>query len=77
MCQYRGLRGKKCAVGWLIPDNKYNKSLEGRSAAEDEILEACGLSDEWVPFLADMQYIHDKIHPNRWKKAFKNYENKL
>jgi hypothetical protein len=27
-CAYRGVNGKKCAAGWLIPDEKYNSALE-------------------------------------------------
>lgn len=29
MCAYRGAGGKKCAIGWLIPDECYDTSLEG------------------------------------------------
>lgn len=28
-CAYRGARGRKCAVGVLIPDSKYTPSMEG------------------------------------------------
>lgn len=30
-CRYRGLGGRKCAVGHLIPDHIYRKSMEGKS----------------------------------------------
>jgi hypothetical protein len=32
ICAYRTDDGLKCAVGCLIPDDKYNEDLEGRSA---------------------------------------------
>lgn len=37
-CVYRSSDGCKCAIGWLIPDDKYDPSFEGNglytSAAE-------------------------------------------
>lgn len=30
-CRYRGLGGRRCAVGMLIPDHIYKKSMEGKS----------------------------------------------
>ena len=30
-CRYRGLGGRKCAVGHLIPDHIYRKGMEGLS----------------------------------------------
>ncbi len=30
-CRYRGMDGRKCAVGFLIPDHIYRKSMEGKS----------------------------------------------
>ncbi|MEG9884082.1 MAG: hypothetical protein V6Z86_05610 [Hyphomicrobiales bacterium] len=29
-CAYRGSHGRRCAVGWLIPDDLYDKRLENR-----------------------------------------------
>lgn len=28
-CAYRGALGRKCAVGWLIPDQEYDPIMEG------------------------------------------------
>jgi hypothetical protein len=30
-CAYRGEGGRRCAVGWLIPDEEYNPLMEGSS----------------------------------------------
>jgi hypothetical protein len=30
-CLYRGPEGKRCVVGWLIPDNEYQKTFEGNT----------------------------------------------
>lgn len=32
MCAYRGEGGKRCAVGWLISDERYNPNMEGLNA---------------------------------------------
>lgn len=29
MCAYRGTHQRKCAIGWLIPDDKYDPFIEG------------------------------------------------
>ncbi len=31
VCRYRGSNGSKCAIGCLIPDDKYSKDIEGVS----------------------------------------------
>jgi len=33
-CRYRDLSGNKCAAGWLIKDDLYDPSMEGRPASE-------------------------------------------
>ena len=39
-CAYRGKNGLKCSIGVLIPDGKYNKSMEGNNAFTAEIASA-------------------------------------
>ncbi len=34
-CAYRGLGGRSCAIGCLIPDEKYTKAIEGISFDQD------------------------------------------
>lgn len=61
-CAYRSPDGSKCAVGHLIPDEKYNASLEKLSARTHAILEACGFPDNVACFLANMQFaLHDGL----------------
>jgi hypothetical protein len=31
-CLYRNGKGRRCAAGWLIPDNLYDPKFEGKSA---------------------------------------------
>lgn len=58
-CYYRGLEGRKCAVGWLIPDEAYTDDMEFRSVRDhdmqlllrehdlDLLLELLNLHDDW------------------------------
>lgn len=39
-CAYRGKAGAKCAIGALIPDDRYEPEMEGRSARHSMILTA-------------------------------------
>jgi hypothetical protein len=58
-CAYRGLGGTKCAVGVLIPDDKYSESMEGLSA---NLLIANGYVDVFscnLTLLESLQSIHD------------------
>jgi hypothetical protein len=59
VCAYRSPNGLKCAVGFLIPDDKYSKSLEGLSASSEVILGITEVSPHDKRFLKDLQEIHD------------------
>ena len=66
-CQYRGPNGVKCAVGFLIPDDRYVDGIENSNAGTDHVCSV--ISDEFVSgrfhfgdgaFLQQMQRaIHD------------------
>ena len=63
-CRYRTEDGMRCAVGYLISDENYECSLEGKTADEDDVLRAVSYTigdlsttDEWV--LRHCQYLHD------------------
>lgn len=65
-CKLR-YRGRKCAVGWLIPDEKYKCSMESASGVAvynaERYCKGVGLSKAYVPFiqlLADLQTAHDQ-----------------
>jgi hypothetical protein len=61
-CVYRGAEGTKCAIGVLIPDNRYDEGLEGSNAYNNHVLAAVGLDrDSDLTELAwDLQQAHDK-----------------
>ena len=71
-CAYRGDAGRRCAVGWLMPDEHYNAAFEGsgiRLAEQgshyeqllERILDAIDAphTEESVHFLASLQGCHD------------------
>lgn len=57
-CLYRGPEGRKCAIGWLIPDDEYQVHFEEGSLGD--VYEACpsldGLDDD---ILDRIQRAHD------------------
>ena len=75
-CVYRSSEGLSCAVGCLIPDDKYNVNLEGQSAYDDDVMEALvsviGVHpysvDRKAKMLGRMQYIHDLTDPSTWEE---------
>ncbi len=40
MCAYRGLNNTKCAIGALIPDSKYDESIEGLNVFDPHVVDA-------------------------------------
>lgn len=62
-CQYRGMNGARCAVGWCIPDALYGEDLEGLTVpmlATTLAISAFGTaSDDMILFLMACQFAHD------------------
>lgn len=71
-CLYRGPRGRKCAVGFLIPDELYTRSLEGKGLefVREQIPELCKLPYD---FLDCLQHIHDTMYPHGWREHLQNF----
>ena len=71
VCLYRGLKGRKCAIGHLIPDELYDPLIEGsapcfqpttgKQLALQRVLEAVfsNLDKNDIPFLHNLQRCHD------------------
>ena len=75
-CAYRTPDGLMCAVGCLIPDDKYTKDVEGvnvRGLAdqdqEAQMIPKITDSDDEFHFLMAIQDIHDGINPIDWPHA--------
>lgn len=74
-CKYRDYDGRKCAIGWLIPDDKYNAGLEGCAASTGtpraaELRASAGLVDVNPDFIRALQRAHDE---GRTPKIMREY----
>lgn len=59
-CTYRGDNGRKCAVGWLIPDENYSPAIEGDSALDRSVQECLPAELKGkTQFLNKLQVVHD------------------
>ena len=75
-CRYRGSNGTMCAIGCLIPDEKYDPSFEGRGVTglPLDALVFAGVKDRSdVRFLEDLQDIHDDGAPASWARRFYDF----
>jgi len=81
MCAYRGTGGLSCAVGCLIKDAFYSRSLEGIAMWADEkeedrqmlleealIKSGIDLKPATTYMLSDLQYLHDRKKPKDWEQ---------
>lgn len=78
-CAYRGDGGCACAIGALIPDDKYDPAMENHSvwslieafpAALAHLGVTKGSNDNG--FLGQLQGVHDGSGPIRWPAALRN-----
>ena len=80
VCAYRGEGGLKCAIGCLITDEVYHRSLEGHSFSpvkrggiiDKALIDSgiTGISDIQALMLYDLQRLHDTndtIKPVNWE----------
>jgi len=80
ICSYRGPLGLKCAIGHLIPDDRYSADIENKTVFHKVVAEAIPELDRFagtVPlalaqFLRDLQHAHDfSISPFGLHQKFK------
>lgn len=77
-CAYRNSAGLKCAVGCLIPDEKYSEDLEGktvRSFYDTNLFEDVfdPKNNEIWRMLSHLQDIHDGASTVEWYDYLKEY----
>jgi hypothetical protein len=77
-CRYRGDEGCKCAIGHLIPDDKYDPAMETLRVASliqkfPAIREDMGdpETDGDINFLQQCQFMHDDVRAN-WSVRFED-----
>lgn len=67
--------GKKCALGWIIPDDKYRKEMEGDWVSEiirrfpDAIPHELR-SGDGARLVGRLQKVHDMTGVANWKEQF-------
>jgi len=69
ICRYRSDDGTKCAIGCLIPDDLYEKELEGKGVRElilSEFKFSSYLQQFDLKFLIALQATHDCTSPSKW-----------
>lgn len=71
-CAYRGVGGLKCAVGCLIPDERYDPTLEGFSAYNERVQKATEHTKEQNALAGALQRVHDTCEPNNWQLQLDN-----
>ncbi len=67
-CKYRTADGRKCAIGCLIPDNRYSPTLEGKRAYAEIVREAAGITHDQLDLASALQDVHDYHEPVEWKE---------
>lgn len=60
-CAYRGAEGRRCALGWCIPDERYDAAFEGQGPHDEGVLRMVGAqrASETIDFLEALQDAHD------------------
>lgn len=89
-CCFRSPSGLSCAVGCMIPEDRYYPDFESITlvdmhppATDVEIefrdaLESNGIDfDRDYPMLEDLQAIHDRKEPHNWEAELKELEVQL
>lgn len=74
-CKYRGPNGLKCAIGCLIPDEKYIPAMEGLSS--NHVIIQGNLSNFLgdIKLLKKLQFIHDQHEPVEWRSLLETLAN--
>lgn len=80
-CAYRANDGTKCAIGCLIPDEKYSLDLENHNVWDDRVVQVlveCGVdnlamySSTWK-LLKQLQWLHDNVRPVEWSEQLAKF----
>ena len=75
-CVFRNYQGQSCAIGCLIPEDRYESSFEGELLEEDEDLQhvlkhAIGVNPKKraakIELLQALMAVHDRFEPDEWK----------
>lgn len=70
-CAYRGENGLSCAVGCLIPDDKYDEYIEGKGVSEVNAVCNMNWNYRQVQLLWELQSVHDDTPIHLWQQQLK------
>ena len=74
-CFYRGDGGRKCAIGHLIPDEKYTPEMEYNGIGDIIRLRGlCNIDETRLTLLRLLRDLHDENLPEEWPECFDNLE---
>lgn len=78
ICMYRGINGLTCAVGCLIPDDKYIPAMEGKTAREllsgwPDCIPGLVADEDTMSCLTSLQGIHDDMPVHDWRLMLEKY----
>ena len=77
-CQYRDKNGNCCAIGWSIPDDKYDPSMEGSGIQDNQKVKHLLAYRGSIHHLVSLQECHDKPALQlEYAKVEQNYERNL
>jgi hypothetical protein len=72
-CMYRTSDGKKCAIGCLIPDDRYTPKIESTSLFLGDpagaLIRDLGYDMDTIGMLEDLRLVHDARSVFDWPKA--------
>lgn len=71
LCVYRSPNGLMCAVGFLIPDEDYRRSMESEICDAFPIADVLRKYGHDLPLCRAMQRMHDQYLPKEWEGQFK------
>ena len=74
---YYGYHGHRCAIGCLIPPDRYDPSFEGvvvnsRKPVAEQLRSAAGLGPENTDLARELQLVHDVDEPKHWVIALRS-----
>lgn len=75
-CAYRGKNGLKCAIGWLIPDEKYKRHMDRGNSSIDHkpsVVNAAGINKSDMSFAVALQMIHDEVPSSELKASMEDF----
>lgn len=82
VCSYRGTNNRKCAAGFILPDEKYNVGLEGGGVDGSCYPVFVGIvGKDNINLLAELQRIHDcsrgvdnkELWEDKWSDIARQY----